>query len=197
MARERIDEPMPGLIKLTSWGAIFAGSLVAMVILATLTLLGLAIRAIHPLALGDPFVNNGIGNQVWLIVTSVIAYLGGGVVAGRLCGSNRYMSGAMHGLVVFALVTVASLATVTSPIGLLFNGVNSMVGMGLGSVFASTTPMPLMTAPTVNAAIGGFISLVLCGIAAVLGGGYGLSRIQFAVEERLEETVKKEFPRAA
>lgn len=188
---------LQGLPKYTRWGAIFAGSFVAGSILILLTLLGVAVGAVFAPTVADPFVNSGVGTQIWLVCESIIAFFCGGWVAGRLSGSNRNVIGGLHGLAVWGLITVAALFVIGTTYGMMVNSATNLVILGMNTMMISTVPAPGLAGMTQGLAIGAFIGLILNGIAAALGGTAGVHgyEAEAALEEKLEE--RREYPKAA
>src|SRR5947207_5020837 len=88
-----------------SWGAIFAGTVVALAIQLMLTLIGGAIGlstfngATVQSSAGTPL---GAGAATWLVITSLISLFVAGYVTGRLGGT---FNGWLHGLATWATVT--------------------------------------------------------------------------------------------
>ncbi|NJK87521.1 MAG: hypothetical protein HC906_17600 [Bacteroidales bacterium] len=65
-----------------SWGAIFAGALVMLVVMMLLSLLGIGIGAgtINPLSEQQPLEGLGTGTVVWWIISNLIAVLLAGML---------------------------------------------------------------------------------------------------------------------
>lgn len=128
VVHEETIVPPPALLRRVSWGAIFAGAIVALGIYALFGLagLGLGFGAIDPQD-PTPFSGIGIGTIVWWIVSSVVALGIGGFVGGRLAGIPRSLTGMLHGLAIWALVTLVSLWLATSAIGKVVNAASSVV----------------------------------------------------------------------
>lgn len=100
-----------------SWGAIFAGALVALATQIVLTLIGGAIG----LATLDPATGEspsgttlGIGAAIWLLISSLISLFVGGYVAGRLGGT---FNGWLHGLATWATVTILTIVLLATAAG--------------------------------------------------------------------------------
>jgi hypothetical protein len=112
-----------------SWGAIFAGAAVALVVSAVLNLLGFGIGAvaIDPAEAGQAQAI-GIGAGIWTIVVTLVALFFGGWIAGRLSGRMQRLEGILHGLVTWSLVTLAVLWLVTTAVGTLVGGAFGVVG---------------------------------------------------------------------
>src|SRR5689334_10248687 len=81
----------PALLKRISWGAIFAGVVIALAVQLVLSLLGIGIGAstIDPLSEQNPGKGLGIGAAVWFVISSLLATYAGAWVAGRLSGAPR------------------------------------------------------------------------------------------------------------
>jgi hypothetical protein len=112
-----------------SWGAIFAGAAVALVVSVVLNLLGFGIGAvaIDPAEAGQAQAI-GIGAGIWTVLVTLVALFFGGWIAGRLSGRMRRFEGILHGLVTWSLVTLAVLWTVTTALGTIVGGAFGVVG---------------------------------------------------------------------
>jgi hypothetical protein len=113
-----------------SWGAIFAGLFVAMGLQLVLSLLGVAIglSAWSPATVGGVDagdVATGVG--IWAAVSALIALFAGGATTGRLAGILRRKDGALHGVVLWALTTVATIWLIVSGMGFLLGGAFDIV----------------------------------------------------------------------
>ncbi|RJP24249.1 MAG: hypothetical protein C4520_04405 [Candidatus Abyssobacteria bacterium SURF_5] len=134
-----------GILSRISWGAIFAGAVVAVVVQLTLITLGLAIgfATIDPASEQNPFGGLGIGSAIWWIVSSIIALFAGGWVAGRLAGLQRIFDAALHGIITWGLVILLSAYFITSAVGAIIGGGFGMIGSVLsGSGQAVTALLP-------------------------------------------------------
>jgi hypothetical protein len=140
----------PSLTRRVSWGAIFAGFFVTMVIQLTLTLLGAAVGA----ASLEPFRDQHSGQRVaitsgiWLLATGLISIWVGACVAGRLCGGPRRADGSIHGIVAWSVSTCATLALLATAVGAALGGTGALLGgaLQLGSLTKgdnSTASAPL------------------------------------------------------
>jgi len=127
----------PGLLDRVSWGAIFAGTVIALGLLILLGMLGTAIgfRAVDPQQ-AAAFDGVGIGAGIWWIVTSVLALGIGGYVAGRLSGIPDKNSATAHGASVWGVVTILMLWLAASTVGTAVNTATSAVS-GAASAVAS------------------------------------------------------------
>lgn len=126
--RDEVTLPPPALLRRVSWGAIFAGTVVALGIYALFGLLGLALGfgAIDPQE-PNPVSGIGTGTIIWWIVTSIVALAIGGWAGGRLAGIPRSLTGMLHGFAIWALVALLSLWLAATAIGKVVNMAASVV----------------------------------------------------------------------
>jgi hypothetical protein len=124
--------------KRISWGAIFAGTLVAIVLMLLLNLLGIGIglSAINPVEESNPFSGLGTGAIIWWIVSNLIAIFAGGYVAGKLAGIPLRNTSTMHGILTWSLYTLVSFWILTTAVGNIISGVGSVLSRTI-SVAAS------------------------------------------------------------
>lgn len=148
---ERRDFPvgtlpaMPAALRRISWGAVFAGLIVAVMVSLILSLLGMSIGlgTVNPMEEANPFGGLGLGAAIWWVVSSLIALFIGGWVAARMAGVPKRFDGALHGVLAWGLVTLLTFYFLTTTIGRLVGGVSSLVGQGLsmaGQGVASMAP---------------------------------------------------------
>jgi hypothetical protein len=107
-----------------SWGAVFAGAFSALGLWLLLYAFGLAIglSAVDPNNPGS-VRGSGIFTGIWGAVAPLVALFIGGLVAGRLAGVWDRGAGAMHGLVMWGLVSVAGAYLVMAIASLAIAGV--------------------------------------------------------------------------
>ena len=143
----------PALLERVSWGAIFAGTFIALGVMFLLGLMGTAIgmNAIEP-AQDGTFEGLGIGTAIWWIITSIVSLGIGGYVAGRLSGITDRSAATAHGATVWGLVTIITLWLATSTVGSILNTATGAVAStaraaaGAGQVAAQATgPIDLPT----------------------------------------------------
>lgn len=149
--RERHNGPLHGgnlpaagvIARRISWGAVFAGALVALVVQLSLSLLGLGIGmgTVDPLEEANPLSGLGTGAIIWWAVTMLLSLFAGGYVAGRLAGVPRTFDSSMHGVLTWCLFTLLSLYLLTTAVGRIMSGVGnvlgktaSLVGQGVSAV---------------------------------------------------------------
>ena len=123
-----------------TWGAVFAGAVVAAATMLLLSLLGVGFgaSALRLSAIGAADLSNyGLGAGIWTAVNLILSMLFGGYVAARLSGTHSHLDGELHGITVWAVGTLlatyllgqlASLAvgTATSAAGL--SGTSALTG---------------------------------------------------------------------
>lgn len=141
-----IREPRTaGFLKRISWGAVFAGVLISLVVQLILSLLGLGIGfgSIEPLREQNPFSGLGTGTLVWWVVSMLISLFVGGMTAGRLAGVPRSYDGVLHGLLSFSVFTLIFFYLLTTAVGGVISGVGSVVGQTIslaGKGISSAAP---------------------------------------------------------
>src|SRR5258707_13351749 len=98
-----------------SWGAIFAGVILSLIVYLVLSVLGTAIGAtlLSPLSQPDPMRAFGFGSGVWMIVTTVVAVFTGSYLAGR-CAP---VLGWLHGLLAWAVMILFVVYGMASLVG--------------------------------------------------------------------------------
>jgi hypothetical protein len=108
-----------------SWGAVAAGSLVALathLALSTLAL-GLGLGAVE--VVSDPDAESGVitaAMGVWWTVTALLSLFLGGWTAGRIGGGPFAPGGVFLGVLVWAIVTLASFWLLTTTVSTLLGG---------------------------------------------------------------------------
>lgn len=114
-----------------SWGAVFAGLLIALALEFVLTMLGTAIG----LGAWDPNsgVGLGIGAAIWAIISILVSLYVGGTVAGWVAGAVTRGVGVLHGALVWALTTLVATWLVASGIGALASTAFGVAGRVVGA----------------------------------------------------------------
>jgi len=136
-----------------SWSSVFAGTFVFLAIEITFGMLAWAIFSPYPAASGLT-----AGSGIWMIILSIIALYFGAQAAAHFSGDARRLNGMYYGLVTFGLSIFSSIL---------------MASMAVGSSAAS--------ARTLLGAVGAnagwlFVTLILGGIAAAIGGAFWAPR---------------------
>lgn len=125
--------PVVGAIKRISWGAVFAGLVVALVLQLALSLLGfgIGVGTIEPTQEENPMSGLGTGALIWWIVSMLISLFAGGWVAGRLAGMPTTADSILHGIVTWSLFTLVTFYMLTTAVGSIISGVGGVVGQTL------------------------------------------------------------------
>ena len=120
-----------------SWGAVFAGVVIALgtTLLLNLLGLGIGISTVTPSNNDNPGAGTlSMAAGIWYVVASLIAAFAGGYSAARLSGRATSSTGGWHGLTTFAVTTMIVLYLLTTAIGSLIGGAFSTVTGAIGSV---------------------------------------------------------------
>jgi hypothetical protein len=132
------------LINRVSWGAIFAGVVVALVVQVLLTMLGvgLGVASLDPGTADNPGTATfSIVAGIWYVISGIVAAFVGGYIAARMSGKTVPTTGALHGLTAWAFTTLVVIWLMSTAVGSIvsgaFTGVANAVG-GLGQTVAET-----------------------------------------------------------
>ncbi|GGL60269.1 hypothetical protein [Wenxinia marina] len=119
-----------GTARRVSWGAIFAGTVVALALMILFATLGLAIgaAAVDPLYEQNPLEGLGTGSGIWIIVSQIVALVVGGYAAARLAGVPRTVASLLHGAAVWALTTLLLAWAAVAGGGAMFGAASTMIG---------------------------------------------------------------------
>jgi hypothetical protein len=132
----RLSGARAATINRISWGAVFAGTIVALVAQLLFTMLGLAIGLtfIEPLTGQTPWQGISIGAGIWWVVSALISLFLGGWAAGRLAGMPLRQDAILHGILAWGLVTFISFYLVITGVGAVIGGSLNVVQQGMQSV---------------------------------------------------------------
>jgi hypothetical protein len=111
-----------------SWGAVFGGVVAALGVAILLYALGLALGldvVVDP-AKPSSLRTSGVFTSVWMLVMSLAALFVGGLVAGRGAYALTHAAGAIHGLVMWALTTLAAVWLIFNVFGAVLSGAASV-----------------------------------------------------------------------
>ena len=126
-----------------SWGAIFAGAIIALATQLVLTLIGTAVglATLNPATGQNPSGTTlGIGAGVWLVISSLVSLFLGGYIAGRLGGT---FNGWLHGLATWAAVTMLTILLLTTAAGGLIGTASGLASFAVNnSDKVSRTQLP-------------------------------------------------------
>jgi hypothetical protein len=130
---ENAELTPPSLTRRVSWGAIFAGFFVTIVVQITLTLLGAAVglASLEPFREPHSGQKVAIASGIWLLVSGLISIWVGACCAGRLCGGPQRTDGLIHGIVTWSVSTCATLALLATTVGAVIGGTAALLGGAL------------------------------------------------------------------
>ncbi len=129
-----------------SWGAIFAGVVIAVAVQLVLGILGagIGLTMVDPVAGTTPGAAGfGIGAGIYWLVTTVVALGAGGYAAARVAGVHERFDALVHGLVVWGVTLILTLYLLTSAVGGIIGGAFRTVGAvagGAGTTVAAAVP---------------------------------------------------------
>jgi len=139
------------LLHQVSWGAIFAGAVIALVAQMILNMVGLGIglATLNPTGNDTPTAASlSTGAGIWWVASGIVASLIGGFLAGRLSGKPSAGTSGYHGLVSWAVTTLVVVYLLTSAAGGLiggaFGGLSSVIG-GAGSALGGAAQTAAQT----------------------------------------------------
>lgn len=138
--------------KKISWASIWAGALIGIVLLILLNLLGLGI-GFGSLDIQDeqnPAKGLGAGAGIWYLLSSLIALFVAGWVAGRLAQTRKLFDGALHGILTWCVITLASLYFLTTTIGNVIGGAGRLIGSTLSTIGQASGKAISAAAPAIG-----------------------------------------------
>lgn len=126
-----------------SWGAVVAGAVISLGMWLLLHVLGLGagMTAINPDDFGS-LRGVGITTGIWSLIVPIIAMFLGGFAAAKVAGPITRLGGAIHGVALWSLATLASTMLLVSLVSTLIGGVAR-----LGSQAMSSAGQALGAAP--------------------------------------------------
>lgn len=122
----------PRDVRRISWGAVLSGVAVAIVTHIAMNLLGLSIGAsiLDPFRSQEMIVEFETATIIWIAASTLVSMFAGGWVAGRLSGITDETDSALHGLSVWAVVTLLTIFFIISGVSRVINGAADVVGAG-------------------------------------------------------------------
>lgn len=123
-------------VRRTSWGAVLAGALTALMVTLLLNLLfaGIGLSNFDPATSNNPLEGFGTGGIVALVVTNILALFLGGYIAGRLGGSPRRGDAVIHGILTWGVLTLGTILLLSTALGRIVGGVAGIVGNTVSTV---------------------------------------------------------------
>ena len=207
---------------LVSWPAVLAGAVVAVAVGAMLNLLGVALGAgaFNPYDLdGGDAEGFAAAAGMWAVVANSLALFVGGAVASRAAKYADHHKGALHGLSVWAVAFLLAILIASGSAAV------NTAGIAGGEATRTTadetlvgdvlSPDPrrgegqLIVPPTARAeaettadntatlALWGFLTMLISGVAAVVGGLYGTRNHRWMAKAGLEGRTGPEIAREA
>ncbi|WP_022685722.1 hypothetical protein [Sphingomonas phyllosphaerae] len=132
-----IDDAYPGKTRTRlSWGAIFAGVVIAVAVQLVLGILGagIGLTMVDPVEGTTPGAAGfGIGAGIYWLLTTVLALGAGGFAAARAAGVHERFDALVHGLVVWGVTLILTLYLLTSAVGGIIGGAFRTVGAVAGA----------------------------------------------------------------
>ena len=130
---------LPADLGRLSWGAVIAGSIIALMLQLLLNLLGIGVGVTtvapdpHEPQRSDssPLADATRMTVVWMAVSTLISLFIGGWIAARLAGIPDGTDGMLHGLLVWGLVMLVTLFLITTTLGRLMSGVGNAIGQAI------------------------------------------------------------------
>ncbi|MDR6669998.1 uncharacterized membrane protein (DUF485 family) [Rhizobium sp. 1399] len=150
------DPSLTGALNKISWGAVFAGVVLALAAQFLLNLLGVGIGAavLDPVRSDNPAASTfSIIGGLWFVVAGIIAAFIGAYVASRLSGRPSQSTGGFHGITSWAVTTLVILYLLTTSVGALvggaFSGLSGVVsGVGTSAATVVTAAVPAIASAT-------------------------------------------------
>ena len=142
--RSVITPAVPTGLRRISWGAIFAGAVLTLVIQIMLSLLGVGIglATLDPAGNGSPDATTlGSAGGIWTIVTVLIATFIGAYAAARLSGAGEKTDGVLHGIVTWATSTLVIVYLLTSGVSAVIGGTFGALGSSISSLSSAATSL--------------------------------------------------------
>ena len=132
-------------VKSVSWGAIFAGSIIALALMFMFSLLGVGIGAgaVDPAQDQQPLKGVGLGTGIYSIVAQLLSLAIGAFAAGRLAANPLKLNSGLHGVAVWALATLGMLYIATTAVGSIVGGaVGAVSSAGQAAADAAGSALP-------------------------------------------------------
>jgi hypothetical protein len=180
---------LPEMFRGISWGAVWAGVMIALGMEALLTMFGLFVGfRMYDWQAANPWRGITAWSTIWYFVTVGWSMFFGAWCAARLSGLPVRESGILHGITVWGLATFATMATVTvGSWAILREGINVL--STAATTVASTVPGAIphavesaqpvgpvaqATAHTISSiALGAWLGVLIGLVTAILGGARG------------------------
>ena len=129
------DDVRTIMLNQISWGAVFAGATIGLVMQIILNMVGVGVGlSTIDVAAGDtPSAGSlSVGAGIWWVISGIVAAAVGGYIAGRLSGKASQSTTAYHGLIAWAVSTLAVVYLLSSAASGLIGGTVSTASSALG-----------------------------------------------------------------
>jgi hypothetical protein len=129
------DDVRTIMLNQVSWGAVFSGATIALVMQMILNMLGVGVGlSTLDVASGEtPSAGTlSLGAGIWWVVSGIVAAAVGGYIAGRLSGKPSQSTTAYHGLIAWAVSTIIIVYLISSAASGLIGGTLSTASSVLG-----------------------------------------------------------------
>jgi hypothetical protein len=151
------DDVRTIMLNQVSWGAVFAGATIALVVQIILNMVGIGVGlSTIDVAAGDtPSAGSlSVGAGIWWVISGIVAAAIGGYIAGRLSGKASQSTTAYHGLIAWGISTLTVVYLLSSAasglIGGALNTASSALG-GAGKAVGGSVQTAVQTAaPSLN-----------------------------------------------
>jgi hypothetical protein len=151
------DDVRTIMLNQVSWGAVFAGATIGLVMQIILNMVGVGIGlSTVDVAAGDtPSAGSlSVGAGIWWVISGIVAAAVGGYIAGRLSGKASQSTTAYHGLIAWAVSTLIVVYLLSSTASGLIGGALSTASTALGgagkAVGGSVQTAVQTAAPSLN-----------------------------------------------
>src|SRR3981189_587645 len=129
------DDVRTIMLNQVSWGAVFAGATIVLVMQIILNMVGIGVGlSTIDVAAGDtPSAGSlSIGAGIWWVISGIVAAAIGGYIAGRLSGKASQSTTAYHGLIAWAVSTLTVVSLLSSAASGLIGGALNTASSALG-----------------------------------------------------------------
>lgn len=119
-----------------SWGAIFAGVVIAVAVQIVMGILGtgIGLSMVDPVEGSTPGAAGfGIGAGLYWLITTIVALGAGGYAAARVSGVTERFDALVHGLVVWGVTLLLTIYMLTSAVGGIIGGAFRTIGNVAGA----------------------------------------------------------------
>ena len=95
-----------------------------------------------------------MASAIWYVISSLVALFAAGWISGRLAQTRRTFDGALHGILTWCVITIASLYFLTTTIGSILGGAGRLVSGTVSTVSQGSSKILEMAAPEIQNQLG-------------------------------------------